>query len=70
MPTKGNIFTPKDGVMSDFWKKNKENKEQEHYQDTLENFLKGKEEKKPIKRGCNNKQCFCTGKCEEIIGYE
>ena len=26
--------------------------------------------KKPILRGCNNKQCFCTGKCKEIVGYE
>ena len=26
--------------------------------------------KKPILRGCRNKQCFCTGKCKEIIGYE
>lgn len=27
------------------------------------------EEKLAIKRGCQNKQCFCTGKCNEIIGY-
>lgn len=27
------------------------------------------ESKVPIKRGCPNKQCFCTGKCNEIIGY-
>lgn len=26
--------------------------------------------KKPILRGCKNRQCFCTGKCREIIGYE
>jgi hypothetical protein len=25
--------------------------------------------KVPIKRGCLNKQCFCTGKCNEIIGW-
>lgn len=25
--------------------------------------------KVPIKRGCPNKQCFCTGKCNEIIGW-
>ncbi len=23
-----------------------------------------------VKRGCTNEQCFCTGKCEEIIGFE
>ena len=22
-----------------------------------------------IKRGCPNKQCFCTGKCQEVIGW-
>ena len=26
--------------------------------------------KKPILRICRNKQCFCTGKCKEIVGYE
>ncbi len=25
--------------------------------------------KVPIKRGCHNEECFCTGKCNEIIGY-
>ena len=25
--------------------------------------------KVPIKRGCRNKECFCTGKCNEIIGW-
>lgn len=23
----------------------------------------------PVLRGCPNGQCFCTGKCREIIGY-
>lgn len=27
------------------------------------------ETKAPIKRGCPNGQCFCTGKCQEIIGW-
>jgi hypothetical protein len=22
-----------------------------------------------IKRGCQNQNCFCTGKCNEIIGW-
>lgn len=26
-------------------------------------------DKVPIKRGCKNKQCFCTGKCQEIIAW-
>lgn len=44
------------------------------YQERVNNlykaiFVEGKT-KKPIKRGCSNKECFCTGKCQEIIGYE
>ena len=26
--------------------------------------------KNPILRRCKNKQCFCTDKCKEIVGYE
>lgn len=26
--------------------------------------------KEPIYRGCNNRECFCTGKCKEIVGYK
>lgn len=29
-----------------------------------------KENKIPIKRGCNNAVCFCSGKCNEIIGWK
>jgi len=25
--------------------------------------------KVPINRGCANMQCFCTGECNEIIGW-
>jgi hypothetical protein len=25
--------------------------------------------KVPIKKGCPNKNCFCTGACNEIIGF-
>ena len=28
-----------------------------------------KNTKVPIKKGCPNNQCFCTGKCNEIIGW-
>jgi hypothetical protein len=24
----------------------------------------------PIRKGCQNKQCFCTGACDEIVGYK
>lgn len=33
------------------------------------NFFLSKERRVPIKRGCPNKQCFCTGRCNEVIGY-
>jgi hypothetical protein len=26
--------------------------------------------KEPIYKGCTNRECFCTGKCKEIIGYK
>jgi hypothetical protein len=29
-----------------------------------------KEEKKPIYKECQNKECFCTGDCQDIVGYE
>lgn len=25
--------------------------------------------KEPIYRGCKAEECFCTGKCREVIGY-
>ena len=27
-----------------------------------------KQGKVPVVRGCQNEQCFCTGKCRDIIG--
>lgn len=33
------------------------------------NFFLSKERRVPIKRGCPNKECFCTGRCNEVIGY-
>lgn len=27
------------------------------------------EGKKPIYKGCLNEQCFCTGRCREIVGW-
>lgn len=35
----------------------------------IKDFISKKDNKVPIKRGCQNKECFCTGKCNEIIGY-
>ena len=23
----------------------------------------------PVRKGCKNKECFCTGECQKIIGY-
>lgn len=43
-----------------------------------EGFLNSEEGKRQVQeriskvlvlRGCPNKQCFCTGRCEEVIGY-
>jgi hypothetical protein len=34
------------------------------------NLTKMREQGKvPIVRGCKNAQCFCTGKCRDIIGF-
>lgn len=47
------------------------NTEQSPYQkyDHLNEVAKQFENKVPIRRGCPNGQCFCTGKCQEIIGW-
>ena len=37
-----------------------------------ENYKKFKEDLKskiPIRKGCANSACFCTGECNKIIGY-
>ena len=28
-----------------------------------------KSRKVPVRKGCKNKQCFCTGDCNEIVGF-
>lgn len=42
-----------------------ENKYRKIASDAIDN----KSNKTPIYKGCDNKQCFCTGACKEIIGY-
>ena len=32
-------------------------------------LLQNKDKRINVERGCPNSQCFCTGKCKEIIGY-
>lgn len=32
-------------------------------------YIAEKDNNIAIKRGCSNKNCFCTGKCNEIIGF-
>lgn len=39
------------------------------FSDYLLQFRKKQTEYEPIYRGCLNQQCFCSGKCKEIIGY-
>lgn len=38
-------------------------------EDALNDIADLHKKKVPIKRGCSNAQCFCTGACNEIIGY-
>lgn len=47
----------------------KTSKEYTQYTNILSEFIKLKENKEPIRRGCTNGTCFCTGKCQEIIGW-
>lgn len=35
----------------------------------VENIVNENRNKVPVYRGCPNTQCFCTGKCREIVGY-
>ena len=30
---------------------------------------RSKTNKVPVKRGCKNKVCFCSGKCNDIVGW-
>lgn len=35
-----------------------------------EDAMKFRQENEPILKGCPNKTCFCTGACQEIIGWK
>ena len=37
--------------------------------DQMQKLLNKYSNQVPIKKGCPNKQCFCTGACNEIIGW-
>ena len=37
--------------------------------DRVLKIAKELEDKVPITKGCKSDQCFCTGKCQEIIGW-
>jgi hypothetical protein len=44
----------------------------EMFKKGIRDFFKEKERKVPIKKGCHaaaHGGCFCTGACQEIIGY-
>lgn len=32
-------------------------------------FYEEMKTKVPIKKGCPNQLCFCTGDCQEVVGY-
>ena len=40
------------------------------YNQSLLEIGKHFNDKEPIRKGCNNGQCFCTGACHEIIGWK
>jgi hypothetical protein len=40
------------------------------YNTSLLEISKHFDNKEPIRKGCNNDQCFCTGACQEIIGWK
>jgi hypothetical protein len=44
----------------------KRKKENVIYNQIINNFPN----KEPIRRGCNNGSCFCSGACQEIIGWK
>ncbi len=51
----------------------KNNQEENIYKiddETLREISKKLETQEPIYQGCSNEQCFCTGKCREVIGYK
>ena len=35
----------------------------------ISTLLQNRDKRINVERGCPNSQCFCTGKCKEIIGY-
>lgn len=47
------------------------NKQKENpiYTASLLEIGKHFDNKEPIRKGCANTQCFCTGDCHEIIGW-
>lgn len=41
-----------------------------YQREVMRDILEEKSNKVPIRRGCNaNGGCFCSGKCQEIIGW-
>ena len=40
-----------------------------NFQASASNIYDKNKTKVPIKRGCRNEVCYCTGQCNEIIGW-
>ena len=46
-----------------------ENNKQNQIYDFTKMVKEQYDTKVPIKKGCPNAQCFCTGACQEIVGW-
>ena len=42
---------------------------QNNIKEDLKDQLDKTKNKIPIKKGCVNSHCFCTGACQEVVGY-
>lgn len=37
--------------------------------DTITDFIENTKDRIPIRQGCPNSICYCTGECQKIIGF-
>jgi len=42
----------------------------EQMKKALEDFIDIHKDEEPIRKGCKNEHCFCTGECKTIIGWK
>ena len=39
------------------------------YEEYVKDFLDKHKNEEPIRKGCKNSVCHCTGECREIVGW-